>query len=59
MAVGLRRNKKKISILNQYNFAVDRYCKFLPETYEQNEKELMIAHEEIRKMCTEQLFPKR
>jgi hypothetical protein len=32
----LKSRKSKLSILGKYNDTVERYCKFVPKTYEQN-----------------------
>ena len=41
----LKRKKERIKILDKYINKVDRYCSFIPQTYEQNEKEILIAHD--------------
>ena len=34
----LKKKKERIRILDKYVNQVDRYCSFIPKTYEQNEK---------------------
>ena len=34
----LKKKKERLKILNKYVDQVDRYCSFIPKTYEQNEK---------------------
>jgi hypothetical protein len=48
----LKKNKKKLNILGQYNDLVDRFCEVVPQFRTTTDKELFIAHRELEKSRT-------